>query len=234
MHAPTIAAALTLAALAPVSAVAQDAPYKAVGTEPFWSLTIDARTMRFEAPDRRPVTVPTPKVIHGFAGEIYQTPRMNVNVTHTGCSDGMSDRHYRDAVTVTFDGRTWRGCGGGSEEAAPAPSHTPIDGAWRIHRIDGQPTEPGSDAIVTFRDGRMNGNTGCNMFNGSYRFARGRLTAGPLATTRRGCIGTTGAQEQRLLALFSRRLSVSSNRNGKLVLTARDGRTLVLARGGRR
>ena len=103
---------LTAATLAPAAANAQSGTYKALGTEPFWSLTIDARTMKFEAPGQRPVTAPTPKVIHGFAGEIYQTPRIGVNIVHAQCSDGMSDRVYPDKVQVTVDGRRFDGCGG--------------------------------------------------------------------------------------------------------------------------
>ena len=33
-------------------------------------------------PDAQPVRQPTPQVIIGFAGEIYQTPRINVNIVH--------------------------------------------------------------------------------------------------------------------------------------------------------
>jgi uncharacterized membrane protein len=51
-------------------------------------------------------------VIHGIAGEIYQTPRINVNIVHGTCSDGMSDRTYPDKVQVTVDGRRFNGCGG--------------------------------------------------------------------------------------------------------------------------
>ena len=40
-------------------------------------------------------------MIIGFAGEIYQTPRINVNIVHAQCSDGMSDRTYPDKVQVT-------------------------------------------------------------------------------------------------------------------------------------
>jgi uncharacterized membrane protein len=50
-----IAVAGLLLAAAP--AVAQGEAYHAAGTEPFWGLTIDARTMRFEAPDRATVSV---------------------------------------------------------------------------------------------------------------------------------------------------------------------------------
>src|SRR5258705_10608502 len=67
--------------------------YRAVGTEPFWNLTIDERQMVFtDRANSVQVSQPTPRVIVGFAGEIYQTPRLNVNIVHAPCSDGMSDR----------------------------------------------------------------------------------------------------------------------------------------------
>jgi heat shock protein HslJ len=233
MHFSTVAAAalLTLAASMPAEANAQGAPYKALGTEPFWSLSIDSRNMRLESPDRAPVTVPTPKVIHGFAGEIYQTRRMNVNVVHKSCSDGMSDRTYPDTVTVTLDGRTLQGCGGAPSTApAPVPG-APILGDWRVQSIAGRPVARGSHVTASFSGGRISGNTGCNRYNGTYRFERGRLTSGPLATTRRACVQQyANNQERTLLNLLGQRLTVSSTRNGRLVLTARNGRTLVLAR----
>jgi len=87
--------------------------YHAVGTEPFWDLTIDQRQMVFtDRGNNVAVAQPTPKVIIGFAGEIYQTPRLNVNIVHGTCSDGMSDRTYPDKVQVTADGHRYEGCGG--------------------------------------------------------------------------------------------------------------------------
>jgi uncharacterized membrane protein len=88
------------------------APYHAVGTEPFWNLLIDEHNLTFAQPDEQPITQPTPAVIHGFAGEIYQTPRINVNIVHGQCSDGMSDRVYPDKVQLTVDGKRFNGCGG--------------------------------------------------------------------------------------------------------------------------
>ena len=89
------------------------APYRALGTEPFWNVLIDERNITFIQPDAQPIAQPTPPVIHGFAGEIYQTPRINVNIVHSPeCSDGMSDRVYPDRVQVTVDGRQFNGCGG--------------------------------------------------------------------------------------------------------------------------
>jgi uncharacterized membrane protein len=87
-------------------------PYHALGTEPFWDLLIDEHHLTFVLSGSQPVTQPTPQVIHGFAGEIYQTARINVNIVHGQCSDGMSDRTYPDKVQVTVDGKRFDGCGG--------------------------------------------------------------------------------------------------------------------------
>ena len=87
-------------------------PYRAIGTEPFWNVLIDPINITFTAPDSQPITQPTPRSIIGVAGEIYQTPRINVNIVHAQCSDGMSDRIYPDKVQVTVDGRRYDGCGG--------------------------------------------------------------------------------------------------------------------------
>jgi uncharacterized membrane protein len=106
-----IAAAIALAGCMSIPA-APPPPYHAVGTEPFWNLLIDEHNITFVQPDAQPITQRTPPVIHGFAGEIYQTARINVNIVHGQCSDGMSDRVYPDKVQVTVDGRQFNGCGG--------------------------------------------------------------------------------------------------------------------------
>ena len=87
-------------------------PYHAVGTEPFWDLLIDDRNLTFRLAGADPVSQPVPRVIVGIAGEMYQTPRINVNIVHGACSDGMSDRTFPDKVQVTVDGRRFNGCGG--------------------------------------------------------------------------------------------------------------------------
>jgi uncharacterized membrane protein len=87
-------------------------PYHAVGTEPFWNLLIDERDVTFIAPEADPIRQPRPQAIIGIAGEIYQTPRIHVNIVHGQCSDGMSDRTYPDKVQVDVDGKRFNGCGG--------------------------------------------------------------------------------------------------------------------------
>lgn len=92
------------------------ATYRAVGTEPFWALTLNGRQMVFaEANSGVPVIEPQPRPIHGFAGDIYQGKRIGVNIVRgQRCSDGMSDRVYPDKVQVRVDDRSFEGCGGES------------------------------------------------------------------------------------------------------------------------
>ena len=87
-------------------------PYHAVGTEPFWNLLIDEHNLTFVLAGSPPLAQPTPRVIHGVAGEIYHSQRINVNIVHGACSDGMSDRTYPDSVRVVVDGHQFKGCGG--------------------------------------------------------------------------------------------------------------------------
>ncbi|NUT01252.1 MAG: hypothetical protein HOP96_09775 [Sphingomonas sp.] len=89
------------------------APYRAVGQQADWTLIIDDRFITFiGGPGQQPLLQPAPKPIIGFAGEIYQTPRINVNIVHASCSDGRTDRAYPDRVQVDVDGRRFNGCGG--------------------------------------------------------------------------------------------------------------------------
>jgi uncharacterized membrane protein len=89
------------------------APYHAVGQGAPWTLIIDDRYLTFiPAPGQQPILQPSVRPIIGFAGEIYQTPRINVNIVHAQCSDGRTDRSYPDRVQVAVDGRQYNGCGG--------------------------------------------------------------------------------------------------------------------------
>ena len=95
--------------------------YRALGTEPFWALTVDNREIVFteaNAPGVR-IVEPLPKVIHGFAGDIYQGKRINVNIVRTPCSDGMSERAYPHKIQLRVDTRSFEGCGG--LPVAPTP-----------------------------------------------------------------------------------------------------------------
>lgn len=94
-------------------AAAQDV-YRAGSSEPYWRVAIDARTIRFEEPGRRPIVVPRPAAKTGPGGDRFEGKGLIIDTTRAGCSLGDSDRVYRDMVIVEVGGRTLRGCGNGA------------------------------------------------------------------------------------------------------------------------
>ena len=89
-----------------------ESTYRAVGTEPFWDLEIGRDLIFTDRGNNVSVSQPAPAPIQGTAGPTYRTDRLEVNIVHRQCSDGMSDRRYPDTVDVRVDGRErYRGCG---------------------------------------------------------------------------------------------------------------------------
>ncbi|WP_084583440.1 META domain-containing protein [Sphingomonas azotifigens] len=125
-----------------------------------------------------------------------------------------------------------------SSEPAPPRAETPrldaeeqlLLGDWRITGIDGHPTVPGSRARLKLEGLRISGYTGCNALGGNYRVERGYLTTGGVITTRRACSAALMRQEKILLGLLDQRLAVRQSHRGRLLLTGREGKTLVLVR----
>lgn len=215
-----LTAGLLLAAAGPALAQGNAQTWRAAGTEPFWSVTLDGRTMRYEAPGQRGFTVNKPRPIVGFNGESYRTRRLSVDITHVPCSDGMSDRRYPDTVRVTVDRRTLKGCGGTPLPQAPRIANS----SWTIESVSGI-RGPAGNASIAFTGNRVSGSTGCNRFNGTWREERGRLILGPLATTKMACMGPGMNTERAVLDLLGQPLSIEQGRGrGSLVLAGRNGR----------
>lgn len=89
------------------------ASYSALGNEPGWSLNVTPKTMRYQG-DYGSVSIAeaTPARFRPVPGR-YAATRLSVTIAPGPCNDGMSDRTYRDTVTVVADGKTVSGCGGG-------------------------------------------------------------------------------------------------------------------------
>jgi heat shock protein HslJ len=172
--------------------------YHAVGEESGWTLDIGPREMRFSGPyGEGPIVQPTPRAINGFAGEIYQTPRLNVNVVHGQCRDGMSGRAWPDKVQVRADSRSFEGCGGPSELGqAPVPGSGPLaDSHWRVVSVNGRATPVVGDYRMDFTGDRVSARFGCNSFSGTYLLDRDMVSTGPLMSTKMACAGEAGSFE---------------------------------------
>lgn len=87
----------------------------ALGTEPFWNLTIRGTTFVLTAPDQKDQTFTAPGATirpgqaawtaKGADGEV-----LAATIFVSDCSDGMSDRRYPMTAEVVVGGQTLRGC----------------------------------------------------------------------------------------------------------------------------
>lgn len=224
--AAVLALALTACATtAAPPATGDGAAYMALGTEPFWSLEITSGRLAWHNADGQRIAVANPGARPSFNGERYVSPRLTVDITHSACSDGMSERRYRDTVLVEADGQHLRGCGG-----AILPPDDLNGTNWRIISIDGQPVAGDRPAQFRFADGSISGSAGCNRITGSYRVEARRLTVGQLAMTRMACAGPAMMQENRVADLLRAPVTIRFPADGRMILTADGGGTIVLDR----
>jgi len=227
---PLLAACVALAACAPAAeappqgAGEQPAAYMALGTEPGWTLEITPSRLNYDGDyGETKIMVPNPGAKPSFNGERYVTDRLTVDITHGECSDGMSDRRYRDTVTVTADGKTVKGCGG---KILPP---TELAGTnWTFVSIGGAPVVGDRPTALQFDGNRLSGSAGCNRFSGSYSVDGGTLKAGTLMATEMACPGME--LEQAFFKLMATPVSLTFADDGTLILTGSEGRTAVLRR----
>lgn len=187
-------------------------------------MTIDEREIVFtdRGNDVR-VAQPTPRVIVGFAGEIYQTPRLGVNIVHAQCSDGMSDRVYPDKVQVDVDGKRYNGCGG----AAVVPMS--LAGTnWRVAAVNGRATPPGGQFFMNFEAARFGAKFGCNGMGADYRQDNNQLIPGPVMGTQMACADMTFERDAGLV--LSQPLRMEWQDGDRLRLSSGPQRTIDLAR----
>lgn len=202
------------------------ASYFALGTEPGWTLEITPGMLNYDGDygDTK-IVVANPGARPSFNGERYVTDRLAIDVTHGECSDGMSDRRYRDSVTVTADGRTVKGCGGGI-----LPPTELAGTSWTFVSIGGVDVARDRPTSLRFEADRLNGSAGCNRFSGTYRRDDRTLTAGALEATEMACPGAGMTQENAFFALMRGPVSLSFPTDAMLILTGADGQTAVLKR----
>jgi heat shock protein HslJ len=211
------AACAPLADLPPPSAPPVGS-YRALGTEPFWAVTIADGRIRYERAGEPGFSVAAPPPRTSFNGHRYETSRLTVDVTHGQCSDGMSDRVYADTVTVMLDGETLRGCGG--EILPPAEL---AGTSWSIVAIDGEPVPRTPTYFINFEERRLSGKAGCNGFGGTYEVSGRTLVPGPIAATRMACPGPAMAHEQRALAILRGPVQIEFRGGDTLLLRGREG-----------
>ena len=219
----TITVALLGASTAGPALAQPTGTYRALGTEPFWSLTITRQRMTFEDSEGQRVSVPTPEPAYPrYIGRNYFSQRLRVNIRTThNCSDGMSDRAYADEVEVVVDGRRLEGCGGAFTEPSRLANTN-----WRISAINGRRVPAAGPYRIDFTEDRLSAQAGCNRLGGSYRLQGDRLTAGPIMSTRMACVDLQGRPapwEQIVLRILGEPLRVTQQGEHRMTLSNRRG-----------
>jgi heat shock protein HslJ len=199
--------------------------YSAAGTEPFWSLKVTDNDMRFERSGVRALQAEGLKTVKRGKGKgtLLSAGSIVADITPMPCSDGISDRRYRDTVTLKVGTQNFKGCGGG----ILAPEK--MDGtSWRIVAINGELISAEPEATLQFDAARMSGSVGCNRFGGNYSFSNAALNIGPLMSTKMGCPDPIAAREFGVMTMLQNLKSTEFAEGGEMILVGTDGYTVIL------
>jgi uncharacterized membrane protein/heat shock protein HslJ len=198
-------------------------PFHAMGTEPFWGLSVENGRIVYDPAGQQGVAVPAPARQETPRGYRWRTPRINVEVNNEVCGDGMSMRVYPVDVKVMVLGRTLLGCGGYAFRGTLANS------TWQIVNVTFDAVG-GPAYRLDFTGDRMSGEVACVRFSGPYAAnADGTLRIGLVEFTRRNCHEEQAELEQNLRELFAEpiRLSTSEPGGGALAIGNENGGFLL-------
>lgn len=126
----------------------------------------------------------------------------------------------------------------GALGACAASPEAPLDlggTQWTLASADSGPLAPfaaSSGVTLQFEGDRLAGYGGCNQYSGSYALEGTRLTAGPVAATKRGCMGDGNTIEHAWFAVLAAPMQVAREADA-LVLTTADGAKLRFSAGGK-
>lgn len=99
--------------------------------------------------------------------------------------------------------------------------------AWRLTQLGEMPMDDDTPAYLQFDvDGKVYGNGGCNRLTGTFALQDGRLTIGPLATTRMACPEPANSLEISFLEALDQ-TSTAVRVESRLAFRNGDGRTLA-------
>jgi uncharacterized membrane protein len=184
-------------------------PFHAMGTEPFWGVSVENGRIVYDPAGRQGLAVPAPARQDRPRGYRWQTPRITVEVTNEVCGDGMSMRVYPVDVKVLVNGERLLGCGGYEHRGTLANS------SWQIVNVTFDAVG-GPAYRLDFTGDRINAHIGCNRFSAPYtRNADGNLRVGPLSFMRGApCPQDQQEQAQNLRELYADPIRHSTTQPG--------------------
>lgn len=201
--------------------------FRAMGTEPFWSVQIEQNLMTLTRPYEQQgmaniVLTETLANRHGRAYEAqYDGQSLEFRIAHQLCEDDMAGAQYPAQVRLTLDGDTFTGCGGDRERLFRGAE-------WVVEDLAGTGIIDRSRITVEFlQDGRVAGRASCNRYTGSYQLTGEALSFDEPATTRMACAPALMNQERRFLDLMADVIDGRIGRHGELRLRTAAGDTIT-------
>lgn len=197
-----------------------DQPYRARGTEPFWSLTIAGGQVEL-IPNigMTPVRAPLPRAGLEGADFVFDMAGagMVLRLSDKICHDLMAGTPYPQTVSVTWQGDDLQGCGGESIDLLAGV-------AWVVEDIDRAGIIDASRVTLEFdaASRRLAGQGGCNRYNAAFDLSGEGLSIGPAAATRMACGAALMEQERRFFAILSRISRFDIDPTGALLLYSND------------
>lgn len=145
---------------------------------------------------------------------------------------------WRTGLLITLVAAALAGCGSsgdsgsttgaGTAPAASAPGTADLDGrAFVAIAMEGREAVPGAPVAVSFRDGQIAAETGCNGLGGEWRVEDGRLRTGGLMGTMMACEDPLMEQERWMRDWLEAGPQVALS-GDRLTLIGDDGVTIVL------
>jgi heat shock protein HslJ len=127
-----------------------------------------------------------------------------------------------DALTMTGSGGTLRFIAIPVEAVPGAAAPASLTGTRWTGVVDASVDSRATPWLEFLAEGRVSGFTGCNLLNGGWKSEGGQVRLGPLAMTKRGCMGPAGDIERRVLAALNERARVSRE-GARLVMVGPSG-----------
>ncbi len=204
----------------------------AMGNEPSWSLQINSdRTILFQDinGNARKAVLSEKILLNDGEGFRYvlqtESGLLEVRFWEKNCIDKMSGESFPFEVAVKLDYTSYNGCG------TPTFDHRLQDN-WVIQAIDGKPIMTAANSKTPMislvpEAAKVSGNDGCNQFTGNLFAALGKMTLGPIATTKMACPQSPEQLIQTFLAQGNFKYQLLGN---QLELSAPDGQIMLLGK----
>jgi len=110
--------------------------------------------------------------------------------------------------------------------ACTGGSSASVEGQWKLVSYNQTPAVSEAETSIEFKDGRMNGNVGCNGFGGDYSVNGDTIIFGPVMSTMMFC-DAVADQESTTLAAMQEKANFALDGN-TLTITSADGSSSIM------